>query len=198
MLKSLSERVVEWQIKKLILKEDDRAMYEYAYLVLICHIINIAVAVIIALVFSSAIPVMVFLISYIPLRSFAGGYHASNSERCVVVSAVILCIVCLIMKVIATASIPVINWSIAMIAGIVIYMLSPVEDPNKPLEGIEVKRYRTRARGTWLSEIIISVLFYMAGFEEVSYIITLSHMILAIILCIGNRKLKYRMLRSNS
>ncbi|MBE5994910.1 MAG: hypothetical protein E7247_21280, partial [Paenibacillaceae bacterium] len=73
MLQRISEDIVSWQIKKNLLKDDQRALYLYAYEILLNQIINIIVAVIIAVIMRAPMPVFVFLASYIPLRSYCGG-----------------------------------------------------------------------------------------------------------------------------
>jgi accessory gene regulator B len=185
MIRKLSESMVKWQISKSILSEDDRALYEYAYIMLIGQAINFLIAGIIAIIFRSVIPVIVFLLSYIPLRTYAGGYHAKNSERCTIVSAGILCMVCLITKRLDFSSNIFLITGLGIVAVIIIFILSPVEDINKPLEEIERKRYSFRARLILMLEIVISMVSYYIGLKLVYVVIVLSHIILAVMLCIG-------------
>lgn len=56
--------------------------------ILLNQTINILLAILIAVVFAAPQPVLLFLISYIPLRSFGGGYHADTNLGCTVVSAI--------------------------------------------------------------------------------------------------------------
>ena len=70
MLERISGKIVDWQIKKGILSNAERTVYQYAYELLLNQTINILLAILIAVVFGAPLPVLLFLISYIPLRSF--------------------------------------------------------------------------------------------------------------------------------
>lgn len=87
MIRNLAERIVEWQIKKHSLPDEDRGLYQYAYEVLLNQVINVLIAILIAVLFHAPMPVFLFLASYIPLRSYCGGHHARTNGGCTAVSA---------------------------------------------------------------------------------------------------------------
>ncbi|WP_277407780.1 accessory gene regulator ArgB-like protein [Lacrimispora xylanisolvens] len=144
MLQRISEDIVSWQIKKNLLKDDQRALYLYAYEVLINQIINIVVAVFIAVIMRAPMPVFVFLASYIPLRSYCGGYHARTNGVCTVVSAILILIVCLLEKYIVGTVALILPIAGFLISGILIFKFAPVPDRNKLLDEEETSRYRSK------------------------------------------------------
>lgn len=189
MIQRISENIVRWQIKKNMLSSDQRALYLYAYEVLLSQIINVLIAVLIAGVMHSPMPVFVFLVSYIPLRSYCGGYHARTNGVCTVVSAILVVIVCLLEKVITG------HWTIILppislaVSGILILWLAPVADANKPLDKQEEHRYRTMSRRIWLIEALIGMIFWFFN-ERISVVIAISHILLSIMLSYGVYKNK--------
>lgn len=191
MIKKLAERIVDWQTEKHFLSEGERGLYEYAYEVTINQVINILIAVLIAVLFRAPMPVFVFLVSYIPLRSYCGGHHARTNEGCTVVSAILLCLVCILYRVFPENMDIIIQPMAYIISGLLIIRYAPVEDANKPLVEKEVVRYRKIGRCLWLAEALIGMsLFFIQS--RAGVVLAFSHMILCVMLCWGvlaNRKL---------
>ena len=180
--------IVEWQIKKGILQEEQRAMYEYAYEVMISKIINIVIAVIIAMVFNEPVIVAVLLAVYIPMRTYAGGYHAKTNWGCTLVSAAIIVGVCLLVRHYPLNSILPFNIGATLSSACIIWWLAPVEAANKPLDELEIKRYRLRARILYIVGIIISIMIYHFGLQQLSFVMNLAYIILAAMLIVGKVK----------
>ncbi|BCN29466.1 accessory gene regulator ArgB-like protein [Anaeromicropila herbilytica] len=189
MIRKFSEEVVEWQIRKSVLKEDDRELYEYAYELLMGQVINILISAVVAILFHSVIPVGIFLVTYIPLRSYAGGYHSRTNERCTLLSTAIIILVCLVTKRVEFHDAPYLIVGLGMVADAIIFLLSPVEDLNKPFDQEEKKRYGKRARIILAIEIIISTCCYFIGLKLISFVIILNHVILSVMLCIGRGRI---------
>ena len=78
MVERLAERLVAWQIRNKYLTSQDQKLYQYAFELLIGQVVNLLIACLLAVVFQAYGTVLVFLLSFIPLRSYAGGHHADN------------------------------------------------------------------------------------------------------------------------
>lgn len=192
MIKKLAKQVVDWQTEKHFLSDGERGLYQYAYEVLFNQIINILIAILIAVLFRAPMPVFVFLISYIPLRSYCGGQHAKTNEGCTVVSAILLCLICMIYKALPENVNIVMQPVSYIVSGLLIFRYAPVEDANKPLVDKEVVRYRKIGRCVWLVESLIGM-FLLLIQSPVGVVIALSHIILCVMLYWGvliNRKIK--------
>lgn len=192
MIKKLAERVVDWQIEKHFLSDGARGLYKYAYEVFINQIINILIAILIAILFRASMPVFVFLISYIPLRSYCGGHHARTNEGCTVVSAILICLICVIYKVLPEHFAVTLQPVSYIISGLLIIRYAPVEDANKPLVEKEVVRYRKIGRYIWFVESLVGMFFFFIQ-NPAGAVIALSHIVLCVMLYWGvliNRKIK--------
>ena len=189
MLAQLAGRIVAWQMKKGILKKEDQALYQYAYELLLNQGINIAAAILIAVLFRMPWVVLTFLAAYIPLRSYAGGYHANTNWGCTVVSALMLCLVCIVVQFAALYS--AYGWCILFaVSGIFIFLLSPVEDFNKPLSEEEVIHYRRMSRILWTVEALTGTALCFWN-STIGITLSFSHFFLALILCLGMLKNKW-------
>ncbi|WP_367565802.1 accessory gene regulator B family protein [Lacrimispora sp.] len=188
MVKWLSQNIVGWQIQKNVLDSKERVLYQYAYESLLNQVINIFFAVIIAIVMHEPIAVFVFLVSYIPLRSFCGGHHAKTNGRCMIISALLIIAVCIIVKLMEGSSISSILSPVSfVVTGILIIWLAPVSAKNKPLDEKETIRYRKMSRYIWLIEAVIGMIFWFLK-SDISLIIAISHIILSIVMVYGELK----------
>lgn len=109
---------------------------------------------------------VIILVTFIPLRSYAGGYHAKTPVQCAVMSWLLFFCSFMWLK-----YMPEFIWlqiSMVLIAGICIWICSPVEHENKPLEEYEVVRYGKRARLLYLTEVILAVMLNAAKMTELS------------------------------
>ncbi|NLL80376.1 MAG: accessory gene regulator B family protein [Clostridiales bacterium] len=190
MMRKFAIQLVDWQIRRHFLKEQDRELYEYAYELVVNQMVNILLAALIAICFKAPSTVLVFLSCYIPLRSFCGGYHEETNERCTVMSALMLVSICLAVKWIPQAITSAITFLCFMIAGVVIICLAPIEDHNKPLDETELLHYRKRGRSIWLIEITIGIVLFLLGKQGAALVIALSHITLSFMLCLGAEKNK--------
>lgn len=189
MLEKLAGRIVEYQINKGTLQEEERNVYQYAYELLLNQLINIVIAIVIAAAFQNPAAVLIFLLSYIPLRTFAGGYHANTNLGCTIVSAFLLCFVCLIVNYARQDGFLIWYPVSFIISGGFIFRYAPVQDRNKPLDELEIIRYKSKSRIIWCIEIIMGILFYFFS-RKTGMVIALSHLFSAFMLGVGAIKNK--------
>lgn len=191
MIKGISECIVKWQVKKGYLLQSDSALYQYAYEILISQMINILIAIIIAIFFHSVIYVALFLLSYIPLRTFSGGIHHSTNEGCTVISALTLVLICMILRIFPKEYMQSFCIVSAFLSSFAIYFLSPVEDKNKPLDEVEVKRYKSISRIVWGIETILGFFLIYSNLTVFAFLIFLSHLLSGMNLILGVWKNKH-------
>ena len=195
MVERLAERLVAWQIRNKYLTSQDQKLYQYAFELLIGQVVNLLIACLLAVVFQAYGTVLVFLLSFIPLRSYAGGHHADNFNTCTLISTGILCSVCAAAKWIPNEAVFGTNLVCSIVCGGVIFFLAPIEDHNKPLSRRERKIYGRLAKGIWAAEALVWMICYQMHRERMSLVIALGHLVLFFLLAAGmikNRKYKNR------
>lgn len=90
MIERIVDKLVENQLKEKKISEEDANIYRYGYVLAFEVIINIIIAMIIGVVFGEIFLIGLFLVIYIPLRSFCGGWHAPKLWICTILSNLIL------------------------------------------------------------------------------------------------------------
>lgn len=191
MIEKLAERFVAWQIKHHYLSSNEERLYQYAFELLIGQAINLMIACLLAVIFHTYMVVFIFLLAFIPLRSYAGGHHADSSNVCTVISSLILLSVCLLSRIIFTREVILaVGVMTVVISGVAVFSLAPVEDQNKPLDQVERERYGRWSRFIWGLETVIWSVCYCIQKQWISLGIILAHLAVAILLCAGVIKRK--------
>lgn len=89
---------------------------------------------------------IIFLVCFIVLRKYAGGYHADTQNRCYVISTVIIAVALLAICYMSDGSDNEIFILLQSLNFILLYFLVPVDNKNHRLEQWEKEKYGKKAR----------------------------------------------------
>ncbi|MBQ8940716.1 MAG: accessory gene regulator B family protein [Firmicutes bacterium] len=145
-------------IKKGRIDSEDREIFAYGISRLIVNAIMIVVFTIIGLFFRHLLEIYVFLLFFIPLRKFAGGFHCESFVTCSVASCL-----CVISPIVINTYIDYIPAFFAMwiISGAIIIGLSPIQDHRKKLSAEESLVYRKRTILIFFFSCITCIIAYI-------------------------------------
>lgn len=149
---SWSRRIAGGLASHGVIPEEDLEIYEFGVGQFLFQAINVITTIGIALLCGMLPQCLLFLVSYIPLRSFAGGFHAKTRTRCYILSNAMIAAA---LRAIRVA--PATAWMCLLLTlpgASVIFFLAPVQDRNKPLSEIERLVYRRRSRWILLTLIL--------------------------------------------
>ena len=76
MFKSYASKITSFLIENKEINQDDYEVYKYGFEVIVLSI---------GLLFNKIFYSIAFLICYCPIRQFAGGYHANNYTKCLLI-----------------------------------------------------------------------------------------------------------------
>lgn len=185
MFAKLAEYLTQQLENETVISSDKRELYRYGFQNGMILMLNFITSILIGVIFGKALESIILLAAYIPLRSYAGGHHSSSSEKCYIVSSLIMIIwMCLLKFQILSTSCCV----IMLIAGLIVFiMLAPVEDKNKPLDEDEIHIYRKRSFAVLLIEICVWLIFvlFIHKFKQVIPIVIFTE---ALMLLLGKIK----------
>ncbi|MDD2482169.1 MAG: accessory gene regulator B family protein [Lutispora sp.] len=184
---SIAEKITEKLEASQIINSEDKELYTYGLVQGFSIIISIAITAIIGTIFRMIVDVIFFTIAFIPLRLYAGGYHAKTQVRCYVFSIVMITAVLLGIRLIPWNDY--ICFIVALGAGSIIVSLAPVEDSNKPLDQKEKAVYKRR---TYVVLGILTALilaFWFMGLHQTSVCIIMALTVLAFMLVLGKIKI---------
>ena len=180
---NFSESFVEALIRTGVVPIEDKDLYTYGVKQGLFMVINFATIVIIGLLFGMVWQSIIFILAYIPVRPYAGGYHADSQLSCYLLSIPLTVAVLLGMKIIAWDTN--ILFTLLATAGIVIFLFAPVEDKNKKLDEKEIKVYRKKARVNTAILVVMSILLWIAGLNQITICIAMALGVVMVLLILG-------------
>jgi accessory gene regulator B len=121
---------------------DDKDVYAYGIELLLSTLCNFVAVVIIALVMDVLAGALLYQLSFVLLRSFAGGYHAKSHIGCIGAYSALFLVFALLVEYLPTGIMPLYILICAIIAALIIWAAAPAEAPNKPLS--DRKRMRLK------------------------------------------------------
>lgn len=184
-MKSIADIVTKWLVINKIICFNDKEIYFYGLQQGLISIINLFLAIVIGVIFDAVIDSVVFMCAYIPLRTFAGGYHAKTQAKCYIMS--ILQIV-LSIHIIRCFRINTIYFLITMVCVTGIVLMSPVEASNKPLSQKEIFVYRNKSRKILFIELTIAVVCLLSNWINISKTIFTVCIMIFLVLAAGKLK----------
>lgn len=165
---------------------EDKELYRYGIQQGLNLALNILTTILIGVLCGMLYPSILFLMCYMPLRSFCGGYHAKTHIRCYIYSVIMITCILLIAKYF-TFSILVYG-ILVLVSLIAIFLLAPVEDNNKVLDIYEKRVFRKRACTIAVLEVLIYHIFLIIRFTNSYKILSIALFSLSMLMIIGRIK----------
>ena len=161
MIPLLSEKISFSFIRNGIIAEEDRDVYSYCFELLLATVLNFMAIFLIALATGMFAQTICFLLTFIPLRQFVGGYHAKNHFRCFLILMGVYGTFLLMGHSFPTAYMPTAIFICLATSAIVVFILAPLGDSNKPLSEEAITCLRRKSRIAIILYCIAIGLIYM-------------------------------------
>lgn len=133
---------------------DNREIIEYGIVQGLNALIGISLTLLIGYVLGVFTQSIIFIVALIPLRMYAGGYHADTQKRCAIISILLMLIAIITIRYVNVSS------SLSLIIGLIetgiLFWIIPI-DGNEKLEDIEKQVYRKRGRRILIIEMIVFI-----------------------------------------
>lgn len=183
MLRYISEKIVNRLVRTNVIEYDDFEIYQFGLEQMTATALNILTTIILGIVFGEIREGIIFVLAFMLLRTYAGGYHSSTPLRCYLLTASIIAAVLSVIKCVQINSF--ICMALLIISSVIILVLTPVESKNKPLDSIECVVYRKKAVKIWCIETMSAVAFMAMGFKGITVSIIMAFIVLGISLIVG-------------
>lgn len=139
MIKNLSENITDYFYSNKIINENEREIYIYGLQLIISSITGIVVILTLGSIFDIITNTGLFLIAFIPIRMYSGGYHANTYIEC---NLALISIYSVTMMIVYCTPVKLINLSSLLfffITSFIILKYAPVDDVRKRLSS-EIKK----------------------------------------------------------
>lgn len=146
-MQALISRFVSFLIGQQIVKEGDREIYEFGFWSAFLFLLNFLCSLILIGSLGKWYLGSIFLLLFIVIRSYAGGYHSKSPWTCFVISQICIVagiILCGYAANYAAAGNSIKCFVLYLLMSIIILYFSPRQSPENPLTENDKKKYRNR------------------------------------------------------
>ncbi len=183
MLERVSKKFAGRLIQAGIISEDGIDVYAYGFFQSVMMILNIVTTLILGIIFQLLVPCIILNLAYIPVRTNAGGHHASSPLKCYINSTIIIAVLLSIIKWVAIPTF--ISVVILTVSSAVIFILAPVETENNPLDEVERQVFKRRTRIILCAEIAVFAVLMALGKTQTAGTIVLGLLTEGLMLIMG-------------
>ena len=143
-------------------KEEQRDVYEYGLEILLADIGYLIIFLLFATVTGTMLQSLFFLVGFILLRRFAGGYHANTYTKCHIMFLINQMIFTAIIKLVPEHFYFALIISLVSISLVVIWMLAPVDNNTRRFIKNEYNIFRRKSRiySVVILIMTVTVLFF--------------------------------------
>lgn len=195
MKSSVIEKFSELLVQNKVISLEEKELFIFGLQQGLIMILNVLSSIIVGYIFGMVWQSIVFLVMYIPLRSYVGGYHARTQLRCYLFSMVLISLVLWGIKLIPWTSF--ICMVVSMIMGIIIFLTAPRADENKPLDEIETVVFRKRARCIYLVQELFLIVSLIFGWIDIAACITMTFVAMVLMIYLDILKGVLHIIKSN-
>ncbi len=159
MINQMSKRISSFYIKNNIIGKSEKEIYEYSLELLFSFIVNLFFIMLLSLLVHRFGETALYVVGFFSLRVVAGGYHARNHFRCLLLTICTYLIFLLIISFLQISMYLSFTITNLVLSVILIFTFAPVADTNKPFSEKEFYKYKKSSRLIISIYLSISILF---------------------------------------
>lgn len=192
MVERIVDKIVNNLLENNAISQEEISIYKYGYTLLCEVILNIIIAIIIGSLSGKLFSLTLFLIIYIPLRSFCGGWHADKIWKCTIYSNLILVMMVLIDGRYSSNFKTIMEVLFFAVCLFMIFLLAPIDTKTKPISQKERIVYKKKIGIIMVIHICLLAIMLFLGYKNITYIFVFAYIIqfVMLVLEILNKKLE--------
>lgn len=168
-------KFVDHQIRKKRIEQSESEVYQYGYRLLIEKVCAVIMTFVIAILFDAWIEIFIFCVAFIPIRIFAGGYHARHSLSCMVLSAGVLILNIFMGKWFLTTGYANYAFVLEVMLYPAIAWMAPVENSNRVISESEKKYFKRVVLVIYAVQVLIEFVLLLFGRGGLATLVVLAH-----------------------
>ena len=168
MFRYFAENIAFMLIRKNILNIRNRDIYAYGIEVILLNSILLMSLLGISIIGNNLMFFGEFLLFFVPIRTFAGGYHAKHSETCLAISIGIYSVAMIIYNRFPNLYRSVFAICLFIVAIVILIVESPLKNPKHPLADYQYRRNRVIVYGIITIYVVLFVIFSITNYTIAS------------------------------
>ncbi len=156
-MKKLSDSLSGALVQSGVIASDREMQCKYGLELMLSSLGEILFVIILSAFCGNFVQTLVFFAGFIPLRVYAGGYHADTRLRCFLILLVIYAIFTVLLHILPTQIYQYIIYGAAVLSVIIVCAMAPLAHSRKNMNEKEIKTFRKIAIAICLIEAILVV-----------------------------------------
>lgn len=168
-MEKICSRITTCFANRRIIDKDEIEIFRYGLNIFFFSVASLSSILIMAGLIGNLRLIVVYYLAFIPLRLFAGGYHAKTHLRCYALSVIAFLLMSVILMIpVSLSGVVVLSGSI-FLAIVIIWNLAPVIHKNRQINNKELYYFKRICRIICVMEIVLIGLFILLyGFGHVT------------------------------
>lgn len=188
MISKIASKVVGKLIDDSVVAATEQELYVYGFFILISQILYFTLTMIFGVLLGIVLESVIFYVAFQFIRRYAGGFHASSEMKCTLITtiSIFLCLLCTKICEINNIQMPILVLTI--IATVLIFVLCPLDTPEKPLTKEEYKYFR---KISWVILLLIMLAICIGIYFKLEFLMypcCMSLILESILLVLGKIK----------
>lgn len=185
MLEKTSTVLTELLYRKGAIEASKRPILIYGLQLALSTLCSLVSIFILSICLGAPLSALMFFVVFFWMRLFSGGYHASSYHRCFFLTNTIYLAIALLAGLLAQTASFGIHIFIQVIAGVVIFVLTPIRHPNHPLSEAIYQRNKKASRCmVVLFELLFPLIYYWTNCMYLMSLFSASLMAVAILMIV--------------
>ena len=194
MISKLASKVVKRLIDNSVIADTEQELYVYGFFILISQILYFTLTTLFGILLDIVLESVIFYVAFQFIRRYAGGIHASSELKCEIATttSIFICLLCT--KLCETNNIQMPILVLTIIAAVSIFVLCPLDTPEKPLTKEEYRYFR---KISWLILFLIMLTLCIGWYFKLEFLMypcCMSLILESILLVLGKIK---RLVKNN-
>lgn len=185
MINRIAIKIVKRLINSSVISESEQELYLYGCFVLISQVLYFILTIIIGILLDIVLESIIFYLAFQFIRRYAGGIHASSELKCEIATTISIFACLLSAKLCETYGVQNPTLILTVMAAIVVFVLCPLDTPEKPLTKEENRYFRKIARIILLLIIVTIYVGWHFKLEFLMYPCCMGVILESILLSLG-------------
>lgn len=141
-MKNISYNISSFLWQHNIISEQETDVCRYGLEIFISSLVQVVSIIIVSVFMNNFFQTCIFFAVFIPLRMYAGGYHAKTKLRCYAVSVLVYITFTIMINIIPSSTYNSIIFISSVFSVFIVYLFAPIVHINKHVNSIEIQNYK--------------------------------------------------------
>lgn len=185
MISKLSNRITQSLLKRNIILDEDKELYDYGLFMIISYIVFSLISMLFGIALNIPFSSMLFYIAFCLIRNFAGGIHAKSEIKCDIITTVSILISEILIKIFIDYNLIWIAFVMLIISSICLCVIRPVASSQKEISQQEQLNFHKKVIALTCLILIISIISIVLGAYSITISLSLGLSLANVLLVLG-------------